>query len=62
MPQIARVRVAREQVKRIGVLTREAEQLKRELRDLVAPPSARSEKALTSTPGRIARESARLCS
>ncbi len=36
MPQTARVRVAREQVKRIGVLTREAEQLKRELRDLVA--------------------------
>jgi hypothetical protein len=36
MPQTARVRVAREQVKRIGVLTREAEELKRELRDLVA--------------------------
>ena len=36
MPQTARVRVSREQVKRIGVLTREAEQLKRELRDLVA--------------------------
>ena len=36
MPQTARVRVAREQVKRIGVLTREADELKRELRDLVA--------------------------
>jgi transposase len=36
MPQTARVRVSREQVKRIGVLTREAEELKRELRDLVA--------------------------
>jgi transposase len=35
MPQTARVRVAREQVKRIAVLTREAEILKRELRDLV---------------------------
>ncbi len=35
MPQTARVRIAREQVKRIGVLTREAEALKRELRDLV---------------------------
>jgi transposase len=35
MPQTARVRVAREQVKRITVLTREAEALKRELRDLV---------------------------
>jgi transposase len=35
MPQTARVRVAREQVKRIAVLTREAEALKRELRDLV---------------------------
>jgi hypothetical protein len=31
-----RVRVAREQVKRIRVLTQQAEQLKRELRDLVA--------------------------
>lgn len=36
MPQTARVRVSREQVKRIGGLTREAEELKRELRDLVA--------------------------
>jgi transposase len=35
MPQTARVRIAREQVKRIAVLTREAEALKRELRDLV---------------------------
>jgi transposase len=35
MPQTARVRVAREQVKRIAVLTREAEALKRELRDLI---------------------------
>jgi transposase len=35
MPQTARVRIAREQVKRIGVLTREAEELKRELRDLI---------------------------
>jgi len=35
MPQTARVRVAREEVKRIAVLTREAEALKRELRDLV---------------------------
>jgi hypothetical protein len=35
MPQTARVRVAREQVKRISTLTREAEALKRELRDLV---------------------------
>ncbi|HTD09999.1 MAG TPA: transposase [Solirubrobacteraceae bacterium] len=35
LPQTARVRVAREQVKRITVLTREAEALKRELRDLV---------------------------
>jgi len=35
MPQTARVRIAREQVKRIGTLTREAEILKRELRDLV---------------------------
>jgi transposase len=35
MPHTARVRIARDQVKRIGVLTREAEALKRELRDLV---------------------------
>jgi transposase len=35
MPQTARVRIAREQAKRIGALTREAEQLKRELRDLI---------------------------
>lgn len=35
MPQTARVRIAREQVKRIATLTREAEALKRELRDLV---------------------------
>jgi transposase len=35
MPQTARVRVAREQVKRIATLTREAEVLKRELRDLI---------------------------
>jgi transposase len=35
MPQAARVRIAREQVKRIAVLTREAEELKRELRDLI---------------------------
>lgn len=35
MPQTARVRVSREQVKRIGALTREAEALKRELRDLI---------------------------
>lgn len=35
MPQTARVRIAREQVKRIAVLTREAKALKRELRDLV---------------------------
>lgn len=35
MPQTARVRVAREQVKRSSSLTREAEALKRELRDLV---------------------------
>jgi transposase len=35
LPQTARVRVAREQVKRLGTLTREAEALKRELRDLV---------------------------
>ncbi len=35
MPQTARVRIAREQVLRIGALTREAETLKREMRDLV---------------------------
>jgi hypothetical protein len=35
MPKTARVRIAREQVKRIAVLTREAEALKRELRDLI---------------------------
>jgi transposase len=35
LPQTARVRVAREQVKRIAALTREAEALKRELRDLI---------------------------
>jgi transposase len=35
MPQTARVRIARQQVKRIDVLTREAEALKRELRDLI---------------------------
>jgi transposase len=35
MPQTARVRIARQQVKRIDVLTREAEELKRELRDLI---------------------------
>lgn len=35
MPQTARVRIAREQAKRIEVLTREAEALKRELRDLI---------------------------
>jgi transposase len=35
MPQTARVRISREQVKRITVLTREAEALKRELRDLI---------------------------
>lgn len=35
MPQTARVRVAREQVKRIASLTREAEALKRKLRDLI---------------------------
>ncbi|MGN6371538.1 MAG: IS110 family transposase [Solirubrobacteraceae bacterium] len=35
MPQTARVRIAREQAKRIAVLTREAEALKRELRDLI---------------------------
>jgi transposase len=35
MPQTARVRVAREQVKRVAALAREAEALKRELRDLI---------------------------
>jgi transposase len=35
MPQSARVRIARQQVKRIDALTREAEALKRELRDLI---------------------------
>jgi transposase len=35
MSQIARVRIAREQALRIGALTREAETLKRELRDLI---------------------------
>jgi transposase len=35
LPPTARVRIAREQVKRIGALTREAEELKRELRDRV---------------------------
>jgi transposase len=35
MPQTARVRIARQQVKQIDALTREAESLKRELRDLV---------------------------
>jgi transposase len=35
LPQTARVRIAREQAKRIEVLTREAEALKRELRDLI---------------------------
>jgi transposase len=35
LPQTARVRIARQQVKRIDALTREAESLKRELRDLV---------------------------
>jgi transposase len=35
MPPSARVRIAREQVKRITTLTREAEALKRELRDLI---------------------------
>ncbi len=35
MPQTARVRIAREQGKRIGTLTGEAEALKRELRDLI---------------------------
>lgn len=35
MPQTARVRIAREQTLRIGTLTREAEALKRELRNLV---------------------------
>ena len=36
MPQTARVRIARHQVKRIDALTREAEALKRELRDLIS--------------------------
>jgi transposase len=35
MSQTARVRIARQQVKRIGALTGEAETLKRELRDLI---------------------------
>ncbi|MFZ1155252.1 MAG: IS110 family transposase [Solirubrobacteraceae bacterium] len=35
MPQTARVRIARQQAKRIEALTREAELLKRELRDLI---------------------------
>jgi transposase len=35
LPQSARVRIAREQVNRIAALTREAEALKRELRDLI---------------------------
>jgi transposase len=35
MPQTARVRIAREQALRIGALTREAETLKREMRDLI---------------------------
>jgi transposase len=35
MPQTARVRIARQQVKRIDAETREAESLKRELRDLI---------------------------
>jgi transposase len=35
MQQTARVRIAREQTRRIAAITREAEQLKRELRDLV---------------------------
>jgi transposase len=35
MPQTARVRIARQQVKRIDAVTREAESLKRELRDLI---------------------------
>lgn len=35
MPQTARVRVSRQQAKRIEALTREAESLKRELRDLI---------------------------
>jgi transposase len=35
LPQTARVRIARDQVKRIAVLTREAEALKREPRDLI---------------------------
>jgi transposase len=35
VPQTARVRIARQQVKRITVLTREAAEIKRELRDLI---------------------------
>lgn len=35
MPQTARVRIARKQTLRVGELTREAERLKRELRDLI---------------------------
>ncbi len=35
MRQTARVRISREQTRRIAAITREAEQLKRELRDLV---------------------------
>jgi transposase len=35
MPPTARIRIAREQTLRIGALTREAETLKRELRDLI---------------------------
>jgi transposase len=35
MPQTARVRIACQQVKRIDAVTREAESLKRELRDLI---------------------------
>ncbi len=35
MPQSARVRIAREQTLRIGALTREAERLNRQLRDLI---------------------------
>jgi transposase len=45
MPQTARVRIARQQALRIGSLTREAEQLKRELRDLIRvhPPELLAE-------------------
>jgi transposase len=35
LPQTTRVRIARQQAKRIEMLTREAEALKRELRDLI---------------------------